>query len=88
MKGRCRNPNNDHFKWYGDKGVKVCDEWNKFENFRDWAISNGYESNLTIDRIDSNGDYKPDNCQWITRSENTRKASVEMWEKRRKRCTA
>lgn len=78
MKKRCNNPNHMHYKYYGGKGVKVCAEWEtSFEPFRDWALSNGYRDDLTIDRIDSSGDYTPNNCQWITGAENTRKANFE-----------
>ena len=79
MKTRCNNPNKAN---YGAKGIKVCDEWvNDFEAFSHWSIANGYEDyytpnkadTLTIDRIDSDGDYEPSNCQWITFSENSKK---------------
>jgi hypothetical protein len=78
MKGRCyRNKNRDNYKFYGEHGIKVCDEWlNSFESFRDWALSNGYRDNLTIDRIKSDGNYEPNNCQWKTmkeQSNNTKK---------------
>lgn len=69
MRQRCTNENCINYKNYGGKGICVCDEWNDFENFYNWAISNGYEEHLTIDRISSNGDYTPHNCRWVTQKE-------------------
>lgn len=67
MRGRCQYEKNDNYKSYGDRGIRVCDEWNNsFESFRDWALSNGYADELTLDRIESNGNYEPSNCRWIT----------------------
>lgn len=74
MKRRCCNPNCRQYQYYGGKGVKVCDEWLEYEGFKAWALANGYADNLTIDRIDSNGDYEPANCQWITLAENISRA--------------
>lgn len=74
MKTRCNNPNNpSYIKWYGAKGVKVCDEWNKsFIPFKEWALSHGYREDLSIDRINPYGDYEPSNCRWATASEQAR----------------
>lgn len=69
MKNRCSCSNNTHFNCYGGRGIKVCDEWKDFENFQIWAVNNGYGENLTLDRIDNDGNYEPSNCRWVTRKE-------------------
>jgi len=71
MKQRCYNPKLAAFKDYGGKGVKVCKAWHDYPTFRVWAIMHGWHKGLTLDRINSNGDYAPDNCQWVTKSINT-----------------
>lgn len=77
MRQRCNNPKDQAFKWYGAKGVKVCSEWEEsFVPFMEWALDNGYEDHLTLDRIESSKGYEPSNCQWITRAENTRRAQL------------
>lgn len=70
IKDRCYNPKNSDAKYYYFKGIKVCDEWlNDYKKFYDWAMSNGYQDNLTIERKDYTGNYCPDNCTWIPNSE-------------------
>jgi len=74
MKQRCYNPNSSDYKFYGNKGIKICDEWlNDFKAFYNWSMANGYTEELTIDRIDNKGNYYPENCQWLTNSENAGK---------------
>ena len=73
IKGCTTSPTHQDYKFYGAKGVKVCDEWaTSFSAFYEWAISHGYKQGLTIDRIDSCGDYTPNNCRWITIQEQQR----------------
>ena len=73
MKGCTTSVTHQDYKFYGAKGVKMCDEWFKsFLPFYEWSISNGYKQGLTLDRIDSCGDYSPNNCRWITIQEQQR----------------
>lgn len=73
MRNRCENPNAKDYKNYGAKGISVCDEWKKVIPFCEWALDNGYEKGLQIDRIDPDKGYCPENCRFITRIENLRR---------------
>ena len=79
MKDRCYNSESRPYKNYGARGISICDEWmdidNGFIKFYDWALNNGYKEGLTIDRVENDGNYEPNNCQWITLAENTAKSN-------------
>lgn len=71
MKARCLNSNNKDFKSYGGRGIKICDEWLTFTPFYEWAMQNEYKMGLDIDRIDNDGNYEPNNCQFISHIDNS-----------------
>lgn len=76
MRQRCQNENYTDFHLYGGRGIRVCEEWQQFLPFYDWAMASGYQDNLSVDRKDVNGNYEPQNCRWATAKEqanNTRK---------------
>lgn len=71
MKSRCFNPKCGNYKHYGARGITICDEWlgkDGFAHFKEWALNNGFDPTLSIDRIDNDGNYEPSNCRWTTRS--------------------
>lgn len=73
MKGRCYNKGYARYANWGGRGIEVCEQWrNSFENFYAWAMANGYQDDLTIDRIDNNGDYCTGNCRWVSQQEQSR----------------
>lgn len=82
MKTRCCNLNNKDYKNYGERGIEICDEWlNDFMTFYEWAMNNGYSDELTIDRINNDGNYEPTNCRWATvKEQNKNKSNVHLIE--------
>lgn len=70
IKGRCNYPSSLHYKNYGGRGIKLCEEWLIFDNFQKWAMSTGHKPELVLDRINPNGNYEPSNCRWVTIKQN------------------
>lgn len=69
MRNRCHNSDTPDYKYYGGRGIKICESWNTYTVFEQWAMGNGYSDILTLDRVDVNGNYCPNNCRWVTRKE-------------------
>lgn len=76
MRQRCNNKNASGYRNYGGKGVKVCSDWDKYLSFEGWALATGYTEEMTLERKNSNGDYEPSNCEWITKSQNIARRNV------------
>jgi hypothetical protein len=74
---RCSDPKHISYKYYGAKGVSVCMAWSDFDSFRTWATLHGYKDGMSVDRLDPSAGYKPDNCEIVTRSENTARGNRE-----------
>ncbi len=80
IKRRCYDKNNSGYKHYGNRGIIICKEWlDDFKNFYDWAIENGWEKGLSIERIDVNGNYEPSNCTWIPRNKQLVNKTTTFW---------
>lgn len=80
IKARCYNPNNNSYKNYGGRGIRLCDDWKSdFQVFYDWAVSNGYKEGLSIERLDVNGNYCPDNCSWIPMSDQAKNTRANVF---------
>lgn len=80
MKMRCLNPNDKSYRHYGGQGISVCHKWQtNYIAFKNWALNHGYQSNLTIDRIDSKAGYTPINCRWLTKADNSRESAIRNW---------
>jgi hypothetical protein len=76
---RCENVRDKSYPNYGGRGIRVCDEWHDFFKFQEWALENGYDANLTIDRIDNDKGYNPDNCRWSTKKQQSENRRNVIW---------
>ncbi|MDN4069265.1 hypothetical protein QYF50_15540 [Paenibacillus vini] len=79
MRSRCQNKNTVEYRNYGGRGVKVFQSWNEYEDFKRWSLISGYQHGLTLDRIDYNGNYEPNNCRWITIQDQQRNRRDNIW---------
>lgn len=82
MRRRCNNPSHPDYKWYGGKGVRVCERWSSYANFRE-DMAEGYSKGMDIDRIDHDKNYELDNCRWLAHVENCRRAVTAAWDRKR-----
>ncbi|MGF7185540.1 hypothetical protein GGQ84_001631 [Desulfitispora alkaliphila] len=78
MRQRCQNPNNSDYYLYGERGIEVCEEWTDYATFKEWAIENGYQEGLMLDRIENEKGYQPDNCRWATQEEQSNNRSTNV----------
>lgn len=79
MKQRCENPKHKSYAYYGGRGIKICAEWHDAATFFEWARSSGYREDLSLERINVNGDYEPSNCTWVTMREQARNKRNNVW---------
>lgn len=79
MKRRCNDPNNKFYYSYGARGIAICDEWATYKTFEEWALNNGYDDTLSIDRINNDRGYSPDNCRWVDKYTQARNRSDTRW---------
>lgn len=77
MRRRCITPSSPAFRWYGARGIHVCEEWATFLGFLDWALCNGYSNDRELDRIDADGPYSPRNCRWTSKQINVRRRELD-----------
>lgn len=78
MRDRCYRPKSSSYRWYGGKGVGVCGEWSDFGAFEEWATSNGWQHGLDLDRVDPELDYSPENCRFVSKRENIKRARASI----------